>query len=297
MKSMLGMSQRREMPFVWFWPEGAQACFVMTHDVESSVGRAFCDELLAIDETYGLKSAFHLVPEGGYDVGPRFIARLRDAGCEVNVHDLNHDGRLFHSSAVFARRVSRINEYGRTFNSRGFRSGAMYRRQDWFGALEFSYDMSVPNVAHLEPQDGGCCSVMPFFIGRILELPLTTLQDYSLFHVLNDYTIRRWAEQIDLIASRNGLITFITHPDYLVEKRARAVYRDLLEHLSTVRRSRNLWMALPGEVDEWWRNRQRMSLVNRCGRWIVEGPGSERACVAYAVVNGDRLNYRFEPLQ
>ena len=39
--------------------------------------------------------------------------------------------------------------------SRGFRSGAMYRRQDWFADLEFSYDMSIPNVAHLEPQRGG----------------------------------------------------------------------------------------------------------------------------------------------
>ena len=62
----------------------------------------------------------------------------------------------------------------------------MYREQQWFDAFEFSYDMSVPNVAHLEPQRGGCCTVMPYFVGDILELPLTTTQDYSLFHILGD---------------------------------------------------------------------------------------------------------------
>ncbi len=40
----------------------------------------------------------------------------------------------------------------------------MYREQRWFDAFEFSYDMSVPNAAHLEPQRGGCCTVMPYFL-------------------------------------------------------------------------------------------------------------------------------------
>ena len=52
--------------------------------------------------------------------------------------------------------------------------------------------MSVPNVAHLEPQRGGCCTVMPYFVGDVLELPLTTIQDYSLFHILGDYSTTLW---------------------------------------------------------------------------------------------------------
>ncbi|MFL4245770.1 hypothetical protein, partial [Escherichia coli] len=82
----------------------------------------------------------------------------------------------------FLERAKEINRYAREFQCGGFRSGAMYREQQWYDAFEFSYDMSVPNVAHLEPQRGGCCTVMPYFIGKILELPLTTIQDYSLFH-------------------------------------------------------------------------------------------------------------------
>ncbi len=93
-------------------------------------------------------------------------------GFEVNLHDLNHDGRLFADKDAFLRHARRINDYAREFGCEGFRSGAMYREQGWFGAFEFSYDMSVPNAAHLEPQRGGCCTVMPYFVGNILELPL-----------------------------------------------------------------------------------------------------------------------------
>ena len=92
----------------------------------------------------------------------------------------------------------------------------MYREQAWFDAFEFQYDMSVPNAAHLEPQRGGCCTVMPYFVGDILELPLTTTQDYTLFHILNDYSTTLWQEQIRLITGRHGLVSVITHPDYLV---------------------------------------------------------------------------------
>ena len=99
----------------------------------------------------------------------------------------------------------------------------MYREQGWFEAFEFSYDMSVPNAAHLETQRGGWCTVLPYFIGDLLELPLTTTQDYSLFHILNEYSVARWKQQTEILLSKNGLVSFIAHPDYLVEERLRRV--------------------------------------------------------------------------
>ena len=63
---------------------------------------------------------------------------------------MNHDGRLFADKEAFLRHARRINDYAREFGCEGFRSGAMYREQGWFDAFEFSYDMSVPNAAHLE---------------------------------------------------------------------------------------------------------------------------------------------------
>ena len=167
----------------------------------------------------------------------------------------------------------------------------MYREQGWFEAFEFSYDMSVPNAAHLEPQRGGCCTVMPYFVGDILELPLTTVQDYSLFHILNDYSTTLWKEQIRLIRQHHGLISVITHPDYLVGRREREVYVELLRHLAELRERDGLWMALPGEINRWWRNRQQMTLVASGDGWRIEGPDSDRARVAYATLEDDRLVY------
>jgi hypothetical protein len=288
----------REFPFIWFWPDGAPGCVMMTHDVEGTAGAKFCDRLMDLDDELGIKSSFQVVPDAPWSSKvstKHLVEQLKRRGFEVNVHDLTHDGRLFRSRERFLRHAAQINARGRAFGSRGFRSGAMYRHQDWFSALDISYDMSVPNVAHLEPQGGGCCTVMPYFMGHVLELPLTAAQDYTVFHVLGDYSTRLWQEQIDRILDENGLISFIAHPDYLIEPRAREVYTDLLRLLVRLRAERKVWTALPSEIDQWWRNRREMRLVPDGNSWRVEGPGSERARVAYARLDGDRVVYEVGP--
>ena len=283
----------RRVPFIWFWPDGAPSCTIVTHDVEEIEGRAFCSQLMDLDESFGLKSAFQLVPEmsDGSPIG--YSDAIRSRGFEVNLHDLNHDGRLFQNHAEFLVRAAQINQYAKDLGCDGFRSGAMYREQQWFDALDFSYDMSVPSVAHLEPQRGGCCTVMPYFVGKILELPLTTTQDYSLFHILDDYSIDLWKKQIAMILDVNGLISFIAHPDYLVDPRARAVYVELLGYLSQLREAGSTWIALPADVNRWWRERHAMRIVCSGGEWRIEGAGSERARLAYAVLDGDRVSYEY----
>jgi hypothetical protein len=288
MAHVLKSRRLRRIPFIWFWPDGAQGCAMMTHDVEGQTGADFCGRLMDVDDSFGIKSAFQIVPENRSGPVNGFLGSIRSRGFEVNLHDLNHDGRLFQNRKVFMERAAHINRYAREMQCQGFRSGAMYREQDWFSAFDFSFDMSVPNAAHLEPQRGGCCTVMPYFVGKILELPLTTIQDYSLFHILGDYSISLWKQQIELILQKNGLISFIIHPDYVAEERAQAVYLDLLAHLSRLRDERRLWVALPGEVDRWWRNRQQMKLVPDGESWRVEGPDSARARVAYAGLGNDQ---------
>ena len=294
----LGRSGLREFPFIWFWPDGAPGCVMMTHDVEGPAGAAFCRQVMDLDEQFGIRSAFQVIPEGrrsSRTSAKRLVDDLRRRGYEVNVHDLAHDGRLFRHRERFLRHAAIINTRGREFGSRGFRSGAMYRRQDWLSALDIAYDMSVPNVAHLEPQQGGCCTVMPYFNGHVLELPLTAAQDYTLFHVLGEYSTELWQQQIERILDENGLISFIAHPDYLIEARAREVYTDLLRTLDRLRSDQSVWIAPPAEIDEWWRNRREMTLVGDGATWRVRGPGSERARVAWARLEGDRVIYDVAP--
>jgi len=300
-RELLGLSLKtsgqHKVPFIWFWPDGASSCLALTHDVETEAGRNFCGDLMKINEQFGFRSAFQIIPEERYTIPSGFCNDFRNRGFEINVHDLNHDGRLYRNHEEFLRRARKINHYAREFGATGFRSGAMYRNPEWYSAFEFSYDMSVPNAAHLEPQFGGCCTVMPYFIGKLLELPLTMTQDYSLFHVMDDYSLELWKGQIDTILAENGLIMFITHPDYLKESRARQTYLKLLELLRLKCSEANIWAALPCHVDQWWRQRNEMYLVREGDKWTIEGKGQERARLAYAELHGDSVVYRLSPEQ
>jgi hypothetical protein len=279
------------VPFIWFWPEGAAASAIVTHDVETAAGVSFIQKLLDIDESFGIKTSFQIVPAKRYEVSKELLHIIRARSCEVNVHGLNHDGNLFRSRQTFLKQAELINRYVRDFEADGFRSACMYRNAAWFEDLDISYDMSVPNVAHLEPQRGGCCTVFPYYIGKVLELPLTAVQDYSLFHILGDYSIELWKKQIELIYKRHGLISFIIHPDYVLEQKAMAVYEKLLNHLSQLRSGKNLWIARPGEVNRWWRERSQMRLVFDGNVWTIVGKGRELARVAFASIQGEKLVY------
>lgn len=282
------------VPFIWFWPDGASSAAMMTHDVEDRAGLAFVPRLIDLDDEFGVKASYQIVPEQRYTVPRTLLDLIRVRQCEVNIHGLNHNGNLFRNRKTFLEQCKRINRYVQEFQAEGFRSACMYRNVDWYEELDISYDMSVPNVAHLEPQRGGCCTVFPYFIGEILELPLTTIQDYSLFHILGDYSIDLWKNQIERIMEKHGLISFITHPDYLLTPRAREVYKTLLGYLSDLQRDKKVWFSRPSDINRWWRQRSAMKLVFQDGKWNIQGEGWERACIAFAQNQGGRLVFTFE---
>ena len=211
LEQLLALSMRAanltDRAFIWFWPDGYDSCTIMTHDVETARGRDFCGSLMDLDDSFGIKSSFQIVPEKRYSLSTTWVDNVRNRGFEINIHGLNHDGALFSNRGEFLRRAEKINQYARQYDALGFRSPVLYRNLDWYDALDFSYDMSVPNVGHLDPQQGGCCTVMPFFVGDLLEIPLTTTQDYSLFHMLNDYSINLWKRQADLILRKNSRVS------------------------------------------------------------------------------------------
>src|SRR2546421_85505 len=91
------------------------------------------------------------------------------------------------------------NGFGRTPTTRRSCSRTPARRRvfDWLGELPFSYDCSVPHSDPFEPQPGGCCSVWPFFVGSLVELPYALPQDHTLFTILRAGSIAVWLEQLD----------------------------------------------------------------------------------------------------
>ena len=285
-------SGNKPIPFIWFWPDRAPAALILTHDVETQTGRDFSPGLMDLDDSYGFKSSFQVIPEKRYEVSEQFLESVRSRGFEINVHDLNHDGNLFLSRGEFLIRAKKINEYVKQYGTSGFRSGVLYRNLRWYDAFDFSYDMSVPNVGHLDPQGGGCCTLFPYFVNSILEIPVTVTQDYSLFHILDTYSIDLWKQQCELILKGNGMVSLIAHPDYLIDEKSQSTYKQLLAYLADFRSANRVWATLPLEIDRWWRQRAAMRLVPDGETWKIEGEGKERAAIAYAHLKNGQLSIR-----
>ncbi|MBZ5631069.1 MAG: hypothetical protein LAO06_19625, partial [Acidobacteriia bacterium] len=108
-------------------------------------------------------------------------------------------------------------------------------------------------------------------------------------------SIDLWKQQIDIIQAHHGLISFIIHPDYMVGSRERDAYRELLTYVTGLASDRGVWLAFPGEINCWWRQRRGMRLVRQGQGWHIEGEGSERARLAYAHIVDGSLRYRIVP--
>src|SRR6202795_571952 len=87
MKAALKARNNTAVPFIWFWPEGAPATAILTHDVETETGRDFCSQLMDTDDEFGFKASYQVVPEKRYEVPTAFLGEIRQRGAEVNIHD------------------------------------------------------------------------------------------------------------------------------------------------------------------------------------------------------------------
>jgi peptidoglycan/xylan/chitin deacetylase (PgdA/CDA1 family) len=242
----------RRAEFRWFWPAPYRAAMILTHDVETAEGMSLAVELADLEQAHGFRSSFNL--GGWYDVDPGVVRELTVRGFEIGIHGLGHDRTLFSSRAAFDAQRPELASLASRWGAEGFRSPSTYRVFDWLAELPVSYDGSIPHSDPFEPQPGGCCSLWPFFIGEVVELPYTLPQDYTLFTLLGHNSPALWIEQADRIAEEHGLIHTLSHPDrgYLAEPQNRDRYREFLLALSE---RDEIWKALPRELAAWWRLR------------------------------------------
>jgi peptidoglycan/xylan/chitin deacetylase (PgdA/CDA1 family) len=250
--AVLRAQSRSEAPFRWFWPDGHRAALVLTHDVEREDGLRLALELADFEEERGFRSSFNL--GAWYRVDPGFVRELTSRGFEVGAHGLRHDRSLFASRASFDAQQPALRDLMERLGATSFRSPATHRVVDWIGELPFECDSSIPHSDPFEPQPGGSCTLWPFFIGRVVELPYTLPQDHTLFTLLGHRTSKLWLEQAQRIESEHGMIVSLTHPDrgYLGDPEKRSLYGEFLDAMAE---RPGLWRALPREVAGWWRSR------------------------------------------
>jgi peptidoglycan/xylan/chitin deacetylase (PgdA/CDA1 family) len=272
-----------QVPFVGYWPEGRQFASIVSHDVEGPEGIANIPRVLEVERKHGIVSCWNFCAEW-YEIPDGTFEAVRAAGCEVGLHGILHDGKLFRDRASFEANLPKIHRYLEQWDVAGFRSPATHRNPDWMPELGCLYDGSFPDTDPFEPQAGGCCSIFPFFIGNLVELPITLVQDHTLWEILDDESIDRWVEKAEWVASNHGLVQLLVHPDYLLSDERLALYDSFLEWLSALDRDGSGWHALPGEVAEWWRQRATLSCTqDGNGEARIEGgPGAGRATVGWA---------------
>ena len=250
-RSRLRASESDAVPFVNFWPEGRRFACVLTHDVEGPAGVANIGRVLQVEQRHGFVSAFNFVGEG-YTIPTGIFDDLRAAGCEVGLHGIRHDGRLFQSRSRFEADLPVIGRYLEEWDVDGFRSPSTMRNADWMHELGCLYDSSFPDTDPFEPQPGGCCSIFPFFFGEVVELPITLVQDHTLFEILGERSIEYWIHKSEWIMRHHGLINLIVHPDYMVDSKRLDLYEQFLRFL---RSKEGGWTTLPHQVARWWKAR------------------------------------------
>ncbi len=255
------------LPWISQWPQDYRWTLVLTHDVERASGYRLVEQLQAIEAQNGLRSAWYFVPERDYTVEEPLLARLRDAGCEIGLHGLHHDGRDM-APREFARRLPAMKRYAEQWGAEGFRSPSTHRDATLLRELGVQHDSSWSDVATYEPEPGGSCSWLPYFIGDVVELPITLPQDHTLFELRGERTEQQWLEKAAFLREEGGMGLLLTHPDYLVEPERLALYE---RFLATQASDTSAWHALPREVADWWRRRSTSSLQRSGDDWTVIG--------------------------
>lgn len=258
---------------IGFWPGGMKSCIVLTHDVEGPTGMSQMERMADLEERYNFQSAWNL-PLAQYEIDWNLINRLRQRGFEFGAHGLCHDGRLFRSEGDFTELAPILQELARDHGLNGFRAPSTLRRAEWISQLSFDFDCSFSDSDPYEPQPGGTCSVFPFFLANLVELPYTMPQDHTLIHLLRRQPMQIWDEKARWLESLGGMILTLVHPDYCGGGRNLKEYEALLKQLDEFE---SAWRALPSEVSTWWRSRDQMRITVDGDAPSIEGPGSERA--------------------
>ncbi len=258
---------------IGFLPEGKQCCIVLTHDVESVTGLQRMAKMADLEEEQGFRSAWNL-PLAQYPIDWKMVEDLRSRGFEFGAHGLSHDGRLFRSREDFDSLAPVVERLALQHNLRGFRAPSTLRRAEWIATMGFDFDSSFSDTDPYEPQPGGTCSLFPFFLSNMIELPYTLPQDHTLIHLLKRDPLPIWTTKAQWIAQTGGMILVLTHPDYSGTGRHLDDYQELLTRLRAIE---NSWHALPSAVAEWWRLRSQASLFVRDGSPMISLPDSDGA--------------------
>lgn len=228
------------------WERDVVSPLVLTHDVESYEGLKFVETVIEIEEKYGFRSSFNVVPFL-YDVPDEILSLIKERGFETGVHGFNHDGKDYFSKKIFDKRAVYINEAIEKYGAFGYRSPLVHRNLEWLQCLNIKYDLSCFDVDPFQMMAGGTHCLWPFKAGKFVEMPYTLPQDHVLWIQLSMKDNSVWKRKTDWLMKYRGMMLMLTHPDYLMIGDNMKLYEEFLAYLKELKGVKNY---LPFELAE-----------------------------------------------
>ncbi|MCK6526674.1 hypothetical protein L6R50_03685 [Myxococcota bacterium] len=239
------------------WPGGKRFALVVTHDLDTARGQALAGAVLEEEAALGLRPSLFL-PARGYRWDEGLLAAVRQAGGEIGLHGVAHDGRLPFASedAIRAELRSTLPLLER-HDIQGFRAPFLLDSEALLRVLPefFRYDTSVPDTdtrSAVAPRRG-CGTAFPCRRYGTLTVPLTLPQDDRLLQLgyrgLDLLDVLR--RKLEAVRRVGAVALFNTHPE--PHAGGRRVVRDL--YLALFREALDAgdgWIATPGEVARHW---------------------------------------------
>ena len=241
------------------WPKRAKSLVCLSHDVDDRVGYDNMEMLLNVERGFGYRATYN-IPGMRYEVDMGYLKSLEE-GFEIGIHGYKHRSETpFLEPEVIDARLKESMERFKGLKIQGYRSPALRRTERLLSGLEkyFQYDSSVPDTEnHTQSRDFNGCSIpYPFFVGSLLEIPITVPQDGVLMALKYspEKILETWKTKILSLKDQGALIVLNTHPDPVFSgKPAMArIYGELLKFIS---RDRELHVSTLGELNGWVRKK------------------------------------------
>ena len=255
------------VPRIGFWRRGKGYALSVTHDVETSTGlEKGAERLMEVEGRLKIRSTWN-IPSDRYPLNAASLTNLAKNG-EVGAHDTKHDGRLvFLSVEELTLRLASCRaeiESRADQKIQGFRAPLLQHSLGLAEALSHSgyeYDSSCPSWEILSPtslRPHGVGTVFPFYMHKILEIPVSLPQDHQLIRVAG----QKPSAAVDLLVQLStwiqgvgGACVLLVHPDYeFAEPENKREYERLLERF---RSDPDCDIMTLGEMTEWWNMRSQ----------------------------------------
>jgi peptidoglycan/xylan/chitin deacetylase (PgdA/CDA1 family) len=222
-------------------PSAGATPVILSHDLDSAEGlRNVVRDFLPIEEEVGARSTNFVVPSG-WTLDAGLLRELGDRGHEIGIHGYDHSNLTpFASDAERRRRLDAAHPIKIQFDVVGYRAPSLLRTAPLLRdlAVRYQYDSSIPTSGGLFPTpNNGCATARPFWIGSILEIPLTLPRDGSLrfLGLSPDEILNCWTALAEVIAKSRGVVVVLTHGEerFSGTRPMREIYRKFVQGIAS----------------------------------------------------------------